>query len=193
MHPREGLLALSPGPIGRFIARRWLRGKRTADVVRLMARFKPRDVLAQQGKLARADGLAIIAPIYWTGFPAILKGWIDRVFSYGFAYALTPGGWSGDAKGRIPLLRLRKALVISTTFFREADYQEGFQEAIGRIVDDWGLKYPGVQQVEHVYFFAPGAVGPQVRQEYLERAYRLGLEFAAVPAPVQPELAAAAR
>jgi NAD(P)H dehydrogenase (quinone) len=193
MHPREGLLALSPGPIGRFVARRWLRGKQTKDIVRLMARFRPRDVLAQQAKLARADGLVLIAPVYWMGFPAILKGWIDRVFSYGFAYALTPEGWQGNAAGRIPLLRLKKALVLSTTFFKEADYQQGFRDAMGRIVDDWSLRYPGVQTVEHVHFFAPGAVGPQVRQEYLEHAYRLGFGFEPAAAavrsaePAQPE------
>jgi len=95
MQPRQGLLALAPGgPVGRFVVRRWLRGKTTRDIVRLMARFRPKDALDQQAKLARADALAVIAPVYWMGFPAILKGWVDRVFSHGFAYALSPDGWN---------------------------------------------------------------------------------------------------
>ena len=189
MHPREGLLALAPGgPIGRFFVRRWLRGKTTQDVVRLMARFQPKDVLEQQAKLGRADALAIIAPVYWMGFPAILKGWVDRVFSYGFAYALSPQGWNGNTAGRIPLLRLKKALVISTTFFNEADYSHGgFREAIGKVIDDWGLRYPGVKEVEHVYFFAPHAVAAATRREYLQRAYELGRHFAVDTEVVRPE------
>ena len=30
-----------------------------------------------------------VAPVWWMGFPAILKGWLERVFAYGFAYTLT--------------------------------------------------------------------------------------------------------
>lgn len=33
-----------------------------------------------------ADLLVFIYPIWWSGMPAILKGFIDRVFSKGFAY-----------------------------------------------------------------------------------------------------------
>ncbi len=53
-------------------------------------------------KMAWADGLAIIAPVFWMGFPAILNGWIDRVFSYGFAYTLTGEGWRGDVNSCQP-------------------------------------------------------------------------------------------
>jgi NAD(P)H dehydrogenase (quinone) len=194
MHPREGLLALTPGgPIGQFFVRRWLKAKTTQDVVRLMARFRPKDALEQQARLARADALAFIAPVYWMGFPAILKGWIDRVFSYGFAYALSPDGWQGNTAGRIPLLRLKKALVISTTFFKEADYRSGgFGEAIGKIIDDWGLRYPGVKDVEHVYFFAPHAVSADTRRTYLQQAYEFGRDFEGAPETSSPVAEAAA-
>jgi hypothetical protein len=62
----------------------------------------------------------------------------------------------------------------------------GFTDAIGRITDDWGLRYPGVQRVEHVYFFAPHAVGEGTRQDYLQRAYRLGQDFDRGPVPAAP-------
>ena len=39
-----------------------------------------------------ADGLAFIAPVHFCNFPAILRGWIERVFTYGFAYGLTEAG-----------------------------------------------------------------------------------------------------
>ena len=38
----------------------------------MMAKQRPKDVLAQQEKVAAADGLAFIAPIFWMNLPAIL-------------------------------------------------------------------------------------------------------------------------
>ncbi|BDM22139.1 NAD(P)H-dependent oxidoreductase [Pseudomonas sp. LRP2-20] len=46
----------------------------------------PADVAAEQERLDRADALVIVYPIYWWSFPAVLKGWIDRVFAQGWAY-----------------------------------------------------------------------------------------------------------
>src|SRR5512145_471587 len=37
-------------------------------------------------------GLVFIAPVYWCHFPAIMKGWFERIFAYGDAYALTLEG-----------------------------------------------------------------------------------------------------
>jgi len=39
-----------------------------------------------QQKIAAADRLAFIYPVWWGGMPAILKGFVDRVFTPGFAY-----------------------------------------------------------------------------------------------------------
>ncbi len=44
------------------------------------------DVVAEQHRLDRADALVLVYPIYWWSFPAQLKGWIDRVFTQGWAY-----------------------------------------------------------------------------------------------------------
>jgi hypothetical protein len=111
-------------------------------------------------------------------FPVILKGWFERVFAYGDAYALTAEGWHGEAKGRVPLLHHEKALVISTTLFREEDYKADWEAPMTRIIDDWGLRYPGVKNVEHVYFYGVPVVDDETRRGYLERSYRLGKEFA---------------
>lgn len=44
------------------------------------------DVAAEQDKLRRADLVVLQFPLWWYGMPAMLKGWIDRVFEAGFAY-----------------------------------------------------------------------------------------------------------
>jgi len=179
--PLETLKAMiqsSSNGIEWFIAKRWLRNKDISDVVRLVRRFRPTDVVEQQEKIARAQALAIIAPVWFVGFPAILKGWIERVFTYGFAYSLTPAGWQGEIKGRVPLFKHEKALIISTTLFNEKAYQAGLGEAMKRLIDDFGFRYPGIKNVDHVYFYSVGEVDATTRQNYLQQAYRLGKEFA---------------
>ena len=92
---------------------------------------------------------------------------------------MTRDGWlRGELGGRQPLLKHKKALIMTPTFFRESDYRDsGCGAAIERLVDDFGFRYPGIETVEHVYFYAVGAVGDTTRQDYLQRAYRLGHEF----------------
>jgi NAD(P)H dehydrogenase (quinone) len=91
--------------------------------------------------------------------------------------ALTSEGWDGYAKGRVPLLDHEKALVINTTLFREEEYKAKWEKPMSLIIDDWGLRYPGVKQVEHVYFYGVPAVDDETRKGYLDRAYHLGKTF----------------
>ena len=76
------------------------------------------------------------------------------------------------------MLQHEKALVINTTLFKEEDYKAELEEPMTRVIDDWGLRYPGVKKVEHVYFYRVPVVDDATRQSYLERAYKLGKEFA---------------
>ena len=46
------------------------------------------DVKSEQAKLLWADTLLLAFPLWWFSTPAILKAWINRVFSYGLAYGL---------------------------------------------------------------------------------------------------------
>ncbi|MDV8077956.1 NAD(P)H-dependent oxidoreductase [Rhodococcus sp. IEGM 1370] len=51
----------------------------------------PADVRAEQERIDRADHLVLVFPMYWWSMPALLKGWIDRVFVSGWAYEYSPG------------------------------------------------------------------------------------------------------
>lgn len=44
------------------------------------------DVLAEQAKLDAADVIVFIYPDFWTEAPAMLVGWFQRVFTYGYSY-----------------------------------------------------------------------------------------------------------
>lgn len=49
-------------------------------------------VLAEQQRIDRADSLVLVFPVYWWSMPALLKGWIDRVFANGWAYRVSDTG-----------------------------------------------------------------------------------------------------
>jgi NAD(P)H dehydrogenase (quinone) len=46
----------------------------------------PADVLNEQTRIARADAICLVFPLYWWGMPAMTKGWVDRVWTWGWAY-----------------------------------------------------------------------------------------------------------
>jgi NAD(P)H dehydrogenase (quinone) len=174
------------GPLQRLLASRAVRGKSPSEIAAMIRSRMPKDVLAQQRKVATADGLAFIAPVHFCNFPAILKGWIDRVFTYGFAFGLTSEGWRGNINGRLPLLHHERALIMTSTIFDKNAYDDGIRDAIARVMDDWAFRYPGINNVEHVYFYAATTAPPETIHRYLEQAYQLGRDFAAPPAARPP-------
>lgn len=65
------------------------------------------DVAREQEYLRWAEVVTFIYPIWWTGLPAMMKGYVDRVFSYGFAYKYENGVQIGLLKGK-------RAIIINT-------------------------------------------------------------------------------
>ncbi len=66
-------------------------------------------VIAQHcEEIAAADGYIVVHPNWWAMPPAILKGWLDRVFRQGVTYQFGPGGVEGFLTGR-------KAVVFTTS------------------------------------------------------------------------------
>lgn len=175
---REQMLENAHGPIHKLALKRLIGDCDTRGIIRLLQeRYRPGDVRVQQEKVKAADALAFIAPVYFVGFPAMLKGWIERVFTPGFAFALTPEAWHGDINGRIPLLTHEKALIIQTTIFDEAAYEAGLGNAMRLLMDEFCFRYPGVRRVEHAYFYAVHGADAERLRAYLHRAYTLGRDF----------------
>ncbi len=44
------------------------------------------DIAKEQARIARADAICFVFPLFWWGMPAMTKGWVDRVFTWGWAY-----------------------------------------------------------------------------------------------------------
>jgi putative NADPH-quinone reductase len=70
-------------------------------------------VLAHTDELSRCGGIVVVHPDWWGLPPALLKGWVDRVFRPGVAYELE--GEEFLRKRKSALLGGKKALVFATT------------------------------------------------------------------------------
>jgi NAD(P)H dehydrogenase (quinone) len=104
------------------------------------------DVKQEQDYISWADHITFIYPIWWTGMPAIMKGFIDRVFSYGFAYRYDQGIQKG-------LLIGKQTTVINTHGKSQEDYESiGMNKALSLTSDKGVFTYCGLQINQHFFF-----------------------------------------
>ncbi len=54
--------------------------------------YQTPDVEAEQRKILAADAVIMLFPLWWFSMPAIMKGWIDRVWAFGLAYGFKGAG-----------------------------------------------------------------------------------------------------
>jgi NAD(P)H dehydrogenase (quinone) len=74
------------------------------------------DIAEEQRKLRWADALILQFPMWWFSMPAIMKGWVERVYAYGFAYGVgehSDRRW-GDRYGEGTFKGKRAMLVVTT-------------------------------------------------------------------------------
>ncbi|NGO73431.1 NAD(P)H-dependent oxidoreductase [Streptomyces boncukensis] len=64
------------------------------------------DIAAEQEKLRWSDAVILQFPLWWFSVPALLKGWIDRVFTYEFAHgpSVPPPYGEGPLAGKRALI-----------------------------------------------------------------------------------------
>jgi len=59
------------------------------------------DVAREQRRLDGATDVVLVFPVWWWSVPALLKGWIDRVFVNGWAFTVDPAGGLARRLGRL--------------------------------------------------------------------------------------------
>jgi NAD(P)H dehydrogenase (quinone) len=106
------------------------------------------DVKAEIEKLMWADALILQFPLWWFAMPAILKGWVDRVFAYGFAYGVgehSDKRW-GDRYGEGTLVGKRAMLIVTAGGWEEHYAARGINGPIEDLlfpINHGILYYPG--------------------------------------------------
>jgi NAD(P)H dehydrogenase (quinone) len=139
------------------------------------------ELQAEMDKLAWCDLLILQFPLWWLGLPAILKGWIDRVFALGRAY----GGGRWFDRG---VLTGKRALCSVTVggppeLYSEAGWY-GPIEPILYPIHRGILGFVGFSVIEPFVVYGPGRIGPKPRGEELAH-YRQRL-LAIEQAPLLP-------
>jgi NAD(P)H dehydrogenase (quinone) len=127
--------------------------------------------------LRQADLLAVVHPNCWGAPPAIMKGWIDRVFAPNAAYTFAKGDDQGDAP--IGLLATKAALVINTGNTPAAREQMVFGDPLERIWRDCLLSYCGVRNIERVLYGVVATSTQEQRHAWLAEVDRLAAKLAA--------------
>jgi len=106
----------------------------------------PADIKVEQDHLLWADVIALFHPIWWIDRPAILKGYIDRVFAIGFAYGHGPNGPVGGLKGK------RSVIFTSAGSTQEHFDDSGKMRAILVAQDKGTMEFCNIEMIEHVHF-----------------------------------------
>lgn len=123
------------------------------------------DIMDEMEKVNWADMLIFQFPIYFTGFPAMMKGWIDRVFAAGFAF--NPATGSAYETG---LLTGKMAMLVMTAGADEELYSKGgvhgdIHELL-RYITHCTLEYTGLEVLpSHIVFGAGKMSEERVKAE----------------------------
>ncbi len=115
------------------------------DLAAVGRRKAAKDIRNEQAAIRRADVLTLISPLWWSGFPAILKGYLDRVFCAGFAYVIKQGEY-------IPGLAGKKGVIITTTGASTEELESGGRlRALKTIYDEGLMQFCGIEMLRHLY------------------------------------------
>lgn len=128
---------------------------------------RARDIQSHQQRIERCDALCLVFPLFWYGMPAMTKGWIDRVWTYGWAYDQVDTPDQSLLKDRIGVL----LVPAGASPERWAPY--GFEDMMRKTWETGMMGYFGLAD-KRVHLLN-GAHGSDARRAgLLERAYAAG-------------------
>ena len=127
------------------------------------------DLQAAQQAISWAEHLVWVYPIWWGALPALLKGFIDRVFLPGFAFKYRK-------KSPLPeKLLTGKTARIMITMDAPGWYYRWFNRAPGlRLLKFATLEFCGIKPVRYSLFGMVRHAPEKRLQKYIEEARRIG-------------------
>ena len=122
------------------------------------------DVERAQRAIRDADVLTAIYPLWWLSMPAIMKGYVDRVFARGFAYEAHEGIVRGLLSGKRAVLVTVSGAPLPTLV------RSGGWNAVQMLQDTHVFRSVGFELLEHLHFdqIVPG-VSKTAVERHLER------------------------
>jgi NAD(P)H dehydrogenase (quinone) len=117
------------------------------------------DVKAERALIGAADVFVFVYPLWFNSPPAMLKGYIERVFGMGF-------GYDAGADGTQPLLRGRTMISVSSSGAPKAWMVEtGAWPAMRKLFDEHFSAVCGLSVADHLHF---GEITPGITAEAVE-------------------------
>lgn len=137
------------------------------DFETFLAGKTPGDIAIEQDHVRWADQLTFLYPVWWGRMPSIGAGYIDRVFSKGFAYDYGPTGPVG-------LLPGKKVYIFSTMGapLSVAESSGGIK-SMEQIIDNETFRFCGMEMIGHKYFGSVPTVTDEERKKMLEEAAQI--------------------
>jgi NAD(P)H dehydrogenase (quinone) len=130
------------------------------------------DLLMMQQEILAAEHLVLVYPNWWATFPALMKGFIDRVFLPGFAFKYRENSpiWDKLLKGRSA--RLIVTMDSPGWYYRLFMKKAGFHAMKKGI-----LEFCGIKPVHITAFGLMRSSNEQQRKERLQLVEKLGADF----------------
>jgi putative NADPH-quinone reductase len=117
-------------------------------------------------EVTSADGFIIVHPNWWAMPPAMLKGWLDRVFRQGMTYRFGPSGVEGLLKGKT-------AVVFTTSNTPRADELRLYGDPLENLWKNCIFGMCGLADFTRCNFESIVMSTPQQRQAWLEETRTL--------------------
>lgn len=127
------------------------------------------DLLSAQQAIREANHLVFVYPVWWGTYPALLKGFFDRVFLPGFAFKYRDNSpfWDKYLKGKSARLI---ATMDSPPWYNCLVYRNASQLSIKRAI----LNFCGVSPVKSTVFGPVKTASTARREAWLAKAEALG-------------------
>lgn len=145
------------------------------------------DIANMHRRVEKADRLAFLYPVYWWGMPAMMKGWIERVFTGGWAYQFGKGVEDRGKKPLKSLLGNVPTTLIGIAGSTKRTYEKyGYAEAMKTQIDVGTFAYCGITDVEsYLIYDIEGDHNAPAREEGLRFAREIAEVFASPDRPIQ--------
>jgi len=127
------------------------------------------DLLDAWEKIKRAEHLVWVHPVWWGGFPAIMKGFIDRLFLPGFAFQYRENSVWWDK-----FLTGRSARIITTLDQPGWYYRWVYGRPSVNQLRKTILEFCGIKPVKVTYLEFVKKSGEQQRERWLSQVEKLG-------------------
>jgi NAD(P)H dehydrogenase (quinone) len=139
----------------------------------------PTDISPMHERVEKADQLAFVFPVYWWSMPALMKGWIERVFTGGWAYQYGKGvedRGKAELHGRLTNL---PTVLIGVGGSKKATYDKyDYAKAMQTQLDLGIFAYCGVTDVQsHLIYDVEGDHNAANREQGLRMSEKISNAF----------------